>query len=157
MYLGGSSFHEKEFKDLTYWSEQLSVLVTRPILVINMGSPDVSVVKNLTTNAWDMGSIFRPGRSLRVGNGTPLQYSCQENSVDRGAWWVTGHGVTKESEMAMYVCTECKSMFYYLCSKESACNAGDLGLILGLGRSPGARNGNPLQQFCLKNSVDRGA
>ena len=38
--------------------------------------------------------------------------------------------------------------------KESACNAGDLGLIPGLGRSPGERNGNPLQYSCLDNSMD---
>ena len=41
-------------------------------------------------------------------------------------------------------------------SKESACNAGDLGLILGLGRSPGG-NGNPLQYSCLESPLDRGA
>ena len=41
--------------------------------------------------------------------------------------------------------------------KESACNAGDLGSILGLGRSPGEGNGNPLQYSCLENSMDRGA
>ena len=41
--------------------------------------------------------------------------------------------------------------------KESACRAGDLGLIPGLGRSPGKGNGNPLQYSCLKNSMDRGA
>src|SRR5574337_201191 len=41
--------------------------------------------------------------------------------------------------------------------KASACNAGDLGLIPGSGRSPGEGNGNPLQYFCLENSVDRGA
>ena len=40
--------------------------------------------------------------------------------------------------------------------KESACNAGDLGLIPGLGRSP-ERSGNPLQYSCLENSMDRGA
>ena len=39
---------------------------------------------------------------------------------------------------------------------ESACNAGDPGLIPGLGRSPGEGNGNPLQYFCLENSMDRG-
>ena len=39
--------------------------------------------------------------------------------------------------------------------KESACNAGDLGLIPGLGRSPGEGNGNPLQYSCLGNSMDR--
>ena len=41
--------------------------------------------------------------------------------------------------------------------KESACNAGDLGLIPGLGRSPGEGNDNPLLQYsCLKNSMHRG-
>ena len=41
-------------------------------------------------------------------------------------------------------------------SKESACSAGDLGWIPGLGRSPGEGNGNPLQYSCLENSMDRG-
>ena len=41
--------------------------------------------------------------------------------------------------------------------RESACNAGDLGLIPRLGRSPGKGNGNPLQYSCLENSMDRGA
>ena len=41
--------------------------------------------------------------------------------------------------------------------KESACNAGGLGLIPGLARSPGEGNGNPLEYSCLENSVDRGA
>ena len=41
--------------------------------------------------------------------------------------------------------------------KESACNAGDLGLIPGLGRLPGEGNGNPLQYSCLENFMDRGA
>ena len=42
-------------------------------------------------------------------------------------------------------------------SKVSACNAGDLGLIPGLGRSPGEGNGSPLQQSCLENPMDGGA
>ena len=42
-------------------------------------------------------------------------------------------------------------------SKESVCNAGVLGLIPGLGRSPGEGNGNPLQYSCLENPMDRGA
>ena len=41
--------------------------------------------------------------------------------------------------------------------KESACNAGDLGLIPGWGRFPGEGNDNPLQYSCLENSMDRGA
>ena len=42
-------------------------------------------------------------------------------------------------------------------SKESACNAGDLGLIPGSGRSPGEGKGNLLQSSCLENFMDRGA
>ena len=41
--------------------------------------------------------------------------------------------------------------------KASASNTGDLGLIPGLGRSPGEGNGSPLQYSCLENSMDRGA
>ena len=41
--------------------------------------------------------------------------------------------------------------------KESACSAGDVGLILGLGRFPGGGHGNPLQYSCLENPMDRGA
>ena len=44
-----------------------------------------------------------------------------------------------------------------LVGKESACNAGDLGLIPGSGRSSGEGNGNPLQYSCLENPMDRGA
>ena len=42
-------------------------------------------------------------------------------------------------------------------SKESACNAGDLGSVPGLARSPGEGNGYPLQYSCLENPMDRGA
>ena len=54
-----------------------------------------SVVKNLPAYVGDTGLIPGLGRSLRVGNGNSLQYSCLENSIDRGAWWITVHGVTK--------------------------------------------------------------
>jgi len=56
------------------------------------------VVKNPLVNARseeDMGLILVLGRSPNVGNGNPLQYSCLENSMDRGAWWAVAHGVTK--------------------------------------------------------------
>ena len=46
---------------------------------------------------------------------------------------------------------------YSSVDKESACNAGDPGLIPGSGRSPGEGNGNPLQYSCLGNAIDRGA
>ena len=42
-----------------------------------------------------MGSVTRLGRSLGEGNANPLQYSCLENSTDRGTWWSTVHGVAK--------------------------------------------------------------
>ena len=56
------------------------------------------MVKHLPVNAGDardMGSIPGSGRSPGEGNGNPLQYSCLENPMDRGAWWATVHGVAK--------------------------------------------------------------
>jgi len=49
------------------------------------------------------------------------------------------------------------SLIAQLVIESSACNAGDLGLIPGSGRSPGEGNGNPLWYSCLENSMDRGA
>ena len=60
--------------------------------------PNGCVVKNPPPNAGDrrdMGLIPGWGRSPGVGNGNPLQYSCLENSMDRGAWQATVHRVTK--------------------------------------------------------------
>ena len=57
------------------------------------------MVKNPPANAGDAGVIFGLGRSLGEGNGNPLQYSCLENLRDRGEWWATVHGVTKELDM----------------------------------------------------------
>ena len=57
-----------------------------------------STVKNLPVNARgarDMGLIPGSGRFPGVGDGNPFQYSCLENSMDRGAWWATIHVVTK--------------------------------------------------------------
>ena len=51
--------------------------------------------KESTCNARDLGFIPGLGRSPREGNGYPLQYSCLEKSMDRGAWWVTVPGVAK--------------------------------------------------------------
>ena len=53
------------------------------------------LVKRLAYNAEDLGSIPGSGRSSGEGNDNPLQYSCLENPVDRGAWWATVHGVIK--------------------------------------------------------------
>ena len=56
------------------------------------------MVKNPLANAGDIrdaGSIPGSGRSPGGGHGTPLQYSCLENPMDRGAWLATVHGVTE--------------------------------------------------------------
>ena len=57
----------------------------------------MAIIKKTTDNmlAW----MQRKGNPYTLlvgeGNGTPLQYSCLENSMDRGAWWAAVHGVTK--------------------------------------------------------------
>ena len=56
------------------------------------------MVKNPPANAGDtgdMGSVPGLERSPGVGNGNPLQYSCLDNPMDRGAWWAVVHVVTK--------------------------------------------------------------
>ena len=63
------------------------------------------------------------------------------------------HNLVTEQQIHMYI-------YMCICSsagKESACHVGDLGLILGLGRSPGEGNGYPLPYSGLENSMDRGA
>ena len=57
--------------------------------------PDGSDCKESDCNAVDLGSIPGLGRSPGVEDGNPVQYSCLENSMDRGAWWVIVHGVAK--------------------------------------------------------------
>ena len=59
------------------------------------GFPGSSDGKESACNAGDPDSIPGSGRSPGEGNGTPLQYSCLENPMDRGAWWAIVHGVTK--------------------------------------------------------------
>ena len=60
-----------------------------------MVSPMVHRVKNPPASAGDAGLIPGLGRFPGVGNGFPLQYSCLENHMDRGAWRATVHGIAK--------------------------------------------------------------
>ena len=53
------------------------------------------MVKNLPANAGDMDLILGSGRSPGKRNGNALQYSCQGNPMDRGAWRATVHGLTE--------------------------------------------------------------
>ena len=67
-------------------------------LMLTVGFLGGAVIKKPPANAGDAEDtdlISELGRSLRVGNGNPLQYSCLENSMDRGAQWAMVRGVTE--------------------------------------------------------------
>ena len=70
-------------------------LLSTPIL--HMGFLGGAVVKNLPASTGDLDLNPGLGRSPGEGKGNPLQYSCLENSINRGAWWNTVHGVAKDS------------------------------------------------------------
>ena len=60
-----------------------------------MGFPGSLDGKESACNVGDPGSIPGSGRSPKVGNANPLEYSCLENSLERGTWPARVHGVTK--------------------------------------------------------------
>ena len=90
----------------------------------------------------------------------PTPVFLPENPMDRGALWVTVHGVTKSHTRLKQPSVHWVKCFTIgSAGKESSCNAGDTGdvdLIPGLGRSSGGGNGNPVQYSCLQNPKDRG-
>ena len=65
--------------------------------MVYMAFPGDSDGKESACNAGDLDSISGSERSPEEGNGYPLQYSYLENSMDRGPWWATVHGVTKNN------------------------------------------------------------
>ena len=65
------------------------------VLLVVVASLVAQTIKESACNVGDPGSIPGSGRFPGEGNGNPLQYSCLENTMDRGAWWATVHGVTK--------------------------------------------------------------
>ena len=65
------------------------------ITFLNMGFPGGSDGKESACDAGGLGLIPGSGRSPGKGNASPLLYSCLENSIDRGAWQATVHGVAK--------------------------------------------------------------
>jgi len=67
----------------------------RLLTSVFLGFPGNSDSKESACNAGDLGSIPGLGRSPGEGNGKLLQYSCLENSMVRGAWGATVHGITK--------------------------------------------------------------
>ena len=81
------------------------------------------VVKNLPDNAGDKRDIgLIPGSGNPPEEGNPLQYSCLENSMDRGAWWAAVHRVTKRKED---LCLECGTVTQFTCSRLGRDLAGD--------------------------------
>ena len=82
----------------------MSICINTNVIIIKInntnsfiieGFPGGSDSKEYACNAGDLSSIPGLGRSPGEGNGNPLQYCCLENSMDRGLWWTTVHGVTK--------------------------------------------------------------
>ena len=92
---------------MRYVCFQISMIEGRvSTLYVPVSVPEVfpggSVVKNLPANAGDAGSIPGWGTSLGKGIGNPLQYSCLENPMDRGAWQGSHvHGIAKSHPMSM--------------------------------------------------------
>ena len=87
----------------------------------------------MVSAVFDQLLLPSPAFYLREGNGTPLQYSCLENPMDRGAWKAAVHGVAEgQTQLSDFTFT-----FHFSCIGEG--------------------NGNPLQCSCLENPRDGGA
>ena len=126
-----------------------------------MGFPDSSVGKESTCSAGDPSSIPGSGRSPWKGIGYPLQYSWASlvaqlvknlPAVRETLVWFLGwkiHWIRHRLPTPVFLGLPCGSP-----GKESACNGRDLGLIPGLGRSPGEGKGYPLWYSGLENSMD---
>ena len=136
--LPGSSIHgifqarELEWGAITFSVQRPHMGLIHPFPHVR-DFPRGSDSKASACNAGDPGTIPGSGRSPAEGNANPLQYSCLENSMDGGAWWVTVHVVTKSW-------TRLRDFTFTHIMAET-----------------GEGNGNPLLYSCLENPVDRGA
>ena len=92
-----NSHKSPEFYFISFCRIFLSCWALEPIWPQTWASQVALVIKNQPANAGDgrWGSTLESGRSPGGGQGHPLQYSCLENSMDRGAWWAMIHRVTK--------------------------------------------------------------
>ena len=68
------------------------------------------MVKNQPAIAGDVGSIPGLGRSPEGGSGNPLQYSCLENAIDRGALWAIIHAIAKSQTHACISCWRARAL-----------------------------------------------
>ena len=90
--------------------------------MVSMGFPGGSEVKVSACNAGDLGSIPGSGRSPGEGNGNPVQYSCLENPMDRGARWAAVHGATKSRTQLSPHSTHCYGELHGPVTPEGAQN-----------------------------------
>ena len=81
-----------------------------------MGFPGGSDSKESACNVGDSGSILGLGRSSGEGDGYPLQYSCLENPMDRGAWWAVVTWGYKESDTTEQLSTAHSTLSSHLIS-----------------------------------------
>jgi len=86
--------------------------IGRSLFTPILGFPCSSNSKEFACNAGDLGSIPGSGRSSGEGNGNPLQYSCLENPMDRGAWRATIHGVAKSQTMQQQTISKTDMLLY---------------------------------------------
>ena len=102
-----------------------------------MGLPGDISGKEPPANARDMGLIPGWGRSPAEGNGNPLQYSCLDNSMDRGAWWATVHGTTKDMTEQLSTCPFTLLLYFTILSlsKKRKKERNTLFLLFNLGSS----------------------
>ena len=133
-----------------------SVSPRQIFLMFDKNVPDGSDSKESACNMGNLGLIPGWRRSPGEGNDHSLQYSCLENSMDRGAWQATVHGVA-ESDMTERLTLGVSQVALVKNLPANAGHVRDVGLIPGLGRSPGEGYRNPLKYSCLENSMDRGA
>ena len=93
VFLPGESHAQRSLLGYSPWNHKESD--TTEIRIALFDFPGGSVGKESAYNVGDLGLIPGLGRSPGEGNGNPFQYSCLENSKDRGAWWATVHWVAE--------------------------------------------------------------
>ena len=85
------------------------------MFIVTQGLPNGSAVENLPVNAGATGSIPGSRRFSGERTGNPLQYSCLDNSIDRGTWQTTVDGAAKsQRRLSTHTCTgSCMGFIYY--------------------------------------------
>ena len=124
---------------------------------------------NKSPNLWNLTSggrvdwglrraVIREGELVRHVLGKTDSFIFDYIPENSDIWWWLEKKCLNFTQLFPSYKYECNTVYWLLrwhSGKESACNAGNLGLIPGLGRSPGEENGYPLQYSCLENSMDR--